>query len=101
MGACLAGWSRTTDLRLIRATLVPTELRRDDVRAFRRIRTSDLPVRSRMLYPLSYEGGWWCAESEGVEPPRVSPRRRLSTPQPCHSANSPLWTYPEEDSNLQ
>src|SRR5262245_60571134 len=33
-----------------------------------------------------------CAEGAGVEPARVSPRRRLSTPQPYRSANPPYAT---------
>jgi hypothetical protein len=65
----LAGWSRTTDLRLIRATLQPAEPRRDVAvvgtgphppvlltRTRRGIRTPNLPTLNRTPLPLGYPG---------------------------------------------
>lgn len=39
------------------------------------------------------------AESARIERARGRPRRRLSKPLPCHSANSPGAALPDEDSN--
>ena len=59
VGLSTAGWSRTTCLRLIRATPLPRGPRRHG------------------------------AEGEGIEPPPVSPGQRTSNPPHYHSGNLP------------